>query len=256
VTALHLRKAWQAALIGVLALAALAPAPLAVSELRSGGLVHHLTSGSASSTPAGDAPAVEPADAPQPIVPQPADYAVAIDRAELAAGLRAAAPPADLNPAGETSQSTGAALIPTQVVIPALEIDAPVVAVGLTPWGAMATPARVEEVGWFEPGAAPGVEGTAILAGHRDSPAGPAVFFHLERLAAGDEIHVHRRAGAARLTFRVQRVEVYPYDAAPLETIFGTAAPPGLILITCVGDFSYAEGYTDRVVVYAELATP
>lgn len=244
----------------MLVLAALVPASLAVGDVRPGALVHQLGSGSAAELPADDRPGeptLEPDLAEGGPAPPPAEHiASAYDSAALAADLRAPALSAAVEqPADQPARSAGAELAPTQVVIPALEIAAPVVAVGLTPWGAMATPAQVDQVGWFEPGAAPGLDGTAILAGHRDSPAGPAIFFHLERLKVGDEIQVFRRAGAAPLTFRVQRVEIYPYDAAPLEAIFGAHATPGLILITCVGDFSYAEGYADRVVVYAAIAT-
>lgn len=247
-------------LVGLLLLAALAPASLAVGDVRPGVLVHQLGGGSVAESAADDQPG-EPALEPDlaeggPVPPSAEHVASAFDSAALAAGLQALAPRvAAEQPASDPSQSANAELAPTQVVIPALELAAPVVAVGLTPWGAMATPERVDEVGWFAPGAAPGPDGTAILAGHRDSPAGPAIFFHLERLKTGDEIQVFRRAGAAPLTFRVQRVEIYPYDAAPLETIFGANATPGLILITCVGDFSYAEGYADRVVVYAAIET-
>lgn len=255
----------RAGVLGLLLLAALTPTPLAVGDRLPGALVHHLAVDlhGGVQRPAGAAASVQSTDRADAVVQSVAtapealgsadDVVESVDSIE---GVPSDAPEVGVGPPVPPSQSANVALPPTRVVIPALEVAAPIVAVGLTPWGAMATPERVDQVGWFELGAVPGVDGTAILAGHRDSPAGPAIFFGLERLVAGDQIQVFRRAGAAALTFQVQRVEVYPYDQAPLDAIFGADAAHGLILITCVGDFSYEAGYAERVVVYANLALP
>jgi LPXTG-site transpeptidase (sortase) family protein len=151
--------------------------------------------------------------------------------------------------AGEASASH----VPTRLVIDAIGVDAPITPVGLTPWGAMEAPEQLAEVGWFTQGAAPGATGRAVLAGHRDSIDGPAVFFDLEQLQRGDVVTIYARDGAVRLSYVVYDTELYPLGGAPAERIFGSNGSADLALITCGGDFTWASGYSHRVVIYARL---
>src|SRR5947209_4775978 len=59
--------------------------------------------------------------------------------------------------------------LPTQLLIPAIHVDAPVEQVGTTEDGAMDVPKEWEDVGWFEKGYRPGQSGSAVVAGHLDS---------------------------------------------------------------------------------------
>jgi len=119
----------------------------------------------------------------------------------------------------------------------------------------MAVPSNYTDVGWYEPGPAPGSPGNAVIAGHLDSTTGPAVFYDLEDLKPGDEI-ITTSADGQEFRFLVTTSETYNADDAPLERIFGNAINPQLNLITCDGAFDRSvREYDKRLVVYAELAT-
>ncbi|PPA70127.1 class F sortase [Jeotgalibacillus proteolyticus] len=146
-----------------------------------------------------------------------------------------------------------ASITPAAISIPALNIEAPIIEMGILDDGAMEVPENVDEVGWFKPGIKPGDVGNAVLAGHVDSYDGPAIFFELRSLEPGDEIIVTAEDGEA-LTFSVKALESYPTDGAPIKEIFGPSSSKGLNLITCTGSFNRETGqYPDRLVVYTEL---
>ncbi|WP_082232708.1 class F sortase [Halobacillus massiliensis] len=144
-------------------------------------------------------------------------------------------------------------LTPSQVKIPAIDVDAPIEKVGILENGQMGVPEGTETVGWFEPGTKPGQTGNAVLAGHVDSKKGPAVFFYLDQLAQGDEIIVTDEEGT-ELIYTVQRLESYPANDAPIDEIFGRTDKKNLNLITCTGTFNRQKGtHEERLVVYTEL---
>ena len=144
---------------------------------------------------------------------------------------------------------------PVSIRIPAIGVDARVVAVGLGPDRSMEVP-PVDLAGWYEPGPRPGEAGPAVIVGHVDSRRGPAVFFRLNRLRPGDRIVVGRARGGAR-SFVVERVERQAKQALPVARIWNPTRRPVLRLITCGGSFDRATGhYRDNVVVYANLAEP
>ncbi|PZA22338.1 sortase domain-containing protein, partial [Modestobacter versicolor] len=105
--------------------------------------------------------------------------------------------------------------------------------------------------GWFAAGPAPGETGPAVLAGHVDDRTGPAVFFRLEELTAGDEVRVTGADGQL-VTFTVTRVASYPKDAFATAEVYGPTTGAELRLITCGGTFDRSRrSYTDNVVVFA-----
>lgn len=144
--------------------------------------------------------------------------------------------------------------VPVRLRIPAIGVDAEIEAVEQYRSGRMETPSLVDDVAWYAPGIAPGEIGNAVLAGHLDRIGGaPAVFWKLGKLAVGDDIFV-TDSGGAEYHFRVTGVESYPYDAAPLDDIFGFGIRSRLNLITCRGKWDRAgQTYTQRLVVYSEL---
>ncbi len=142
---------------------------------------------------------------------------------------------------------------PTQVIIPALGVDAPITPSGLNEDRQMEVPDDPFEVGWFSPGTKPGGQGSAVLAGHVDSRTGPAVFFELDQLELDDVIEVIGENGE-QLTFIVTKMTVYPYDDAPIDEIFGYTSDQRLNLITCTGEFDQVERtHRERLVVTADL---
>ncbi|MCK1994665.1 class F sortase [Peribacillus muralis] len=144
-------------------------------------------------------------------------------------------------------------IIPTNVTIPSIDVNASIEQVGLLETGQMAAPSTEDGVAWFEPGSKPGTKGNAVLAGHVDSKSGPAIFYHLKDLEKGDEITIKDKQGTT-LTFVVKKKQSYPRDKAPLNEIFGYSKGRHLNLITCTGTFDRSKGtHQERLVVYTEL---
>ncbi|SDE00364.1 class F sortase [Glycomyces harbinensis] len=144
---------------------------------------------------------------------------------------------------------------PTRVDIPSVDVHAPLTALGLDYRGNFEVPAswRPHEAGWFEPGPTPGEFGPTVLMGHVDTErSGPAVFYPVGRLEAGDAIEVTREDGIV-VSYEVTEVESYAKKRLPYEDVFGIEAAPALRLITCGGEFDRESGdYTENVVVFAE----
>ncbi|WP_416211751.1 sortase domain-containing protein [Microbacterium xanthum] len=96
--------------------------------------------------------------------------------------------------------------------------------------------------------------GPAIIAGHIDSPTGPAVFQRLDELAPGDEIDVEMTGGRT-LTFVVTGAIQSTKANFPTSDVYDNVPAPALRLITCAGDFDRTIGhYTDNLIVFASLA--
>jgi LPXTG-site transpeptidase (sortase) family protein len=145
--------------------------------------------------------------------------------------------------------------VPVRLRIPALNVEAPVVAVGLTEEGAMDSPEGAEDTGWYELGPRPGEQGSAVIAGHSGYRTGPAVFDDLEQLEPGDSIYVIDDAGAT-VEFVVRESREYdPYERP--EEVFTRNEGQHLNLITCTGSWDSAAGtHTKRLVVFADAALP
>ncbi|MFE5026777.1 class F sortase [Streptomyces sp. NPDC056656] len=143
---------------------------------------------------------------------------------------------------------------PDRIRIPSIRVDAPLMGLALTPQGSLGVPPpqRKNLAGWYEAGTAPGVRGTAVVAGHVDNAEGPAVFYDLGALTRGRTIEVDRRDGSVAV-FTVDAVEVYDANAFPDEKVYGAADRPELRVITCGGGYSKQTGYRGNVVVFAHL---
>ncbi|KQX66338.1 hypothetical protein ASD06_07485 [Angustibacter sp. Root456] len=158
------------------------------------------------------------------------------------------APAADFGPVLDRSR-------PVRLRLPSLGVDVtPLVDLALDSRGQLAAPSRFDQVGWYADGPAPGELGPAVLAGHVDSKAGPAVFFKLGALKRGDAVLVTRADGLVA-RFVVDEVGRYPKARFPTERVYGTARHRAeLRLITCGGAFNHRTGhYLDNIVVYAHL---
>ncbi len=144
---------------------------------------------------------------------------------------------------------------PVRLIIPSLAINAPILPVGVDAHGLMEVPTAPGDIAWYQPGATPGQDGNAVLAGHYDWTDGPAVLYRLAELETGDTIIVvdeKRQAWHFTVTVR----NAYPADAFPTDAVFGPASSANINLITCDGVFDTARNaYTDRIVVSATLQT-
>lgn len=137
--------------------------------------------------------------------------------------------------------------------IPRIGVDAPITDLGLNPDGTMQVPSTFTDAGWYAGGPKPGDIGPAVIAGHVDSRAGPAVFYRLRQLGPGDKVTVWM--ASRKVDFVVQRVAEYPKDAFPTSLVYGPVDYPALRLITCGGAFDSSTGhYVDNVIVFARAA--
>ncbi|MEV4680765.1 class F sortase [Streptomyces kurssanovii] len=149
-----------------------------------------------------------------------------------------------------------AAADPVRLLIPAIGVNAPLTRLELNEKGALRPPpaAAPALAGWYGDGATPGENGTAVTAGHVDTPAGRGVFYRLGALVKGDTIDVVRKDRRTAV-FTVDAVEVHDKNDFPDEKVYGDSGRPELRVITCGGDRSAGGGYEGNVVVYATLTS-
>ncbi|MHB9861488.1 class F sortase [Streptomyces sp. YIM S03343] len=147
--------------------------------------------------------------------------------------------------------------VPQRIDIPALGVQAPVVARGLDAQGAVQPPPfdQAGVVGWYAAGTGPGAVGPAVLVGHVDTETRPAVFYRLSTMRPGQRVRVVRDDGKVA-EFTVDDVRVLARDRFDARQAYG-ARQPGraeLRLITCGGVFDRASrSYSANVVVSAYL---
>ena len=140
------------------------------------------------------------------------------------------------------------------LIIPAINVTARVVHVGLDASGNMEAPAGWYDVAWYRYGPKPGYPGSAALAGHLDTDTGaPATFWDLDQLVPGQQI-IFQTASGSQIVFIVEEIATYPWDQVPLDRIFARSGEPRLALITCGGTWSRLHrNYSHRTIVFARL---
>lgn len=157
------------------------------------------------------------------------------------------------DPTGTVAAAGSGDATPVRVTIPKIGVDAGIQNLGLHDSGELAAPTTFEDVGWYADGVAPGDVGPAIIAGHVDGYAGPAVFIDLRTLVPGDEIVVTMSDGSD-LTFDVTGSAQSQKSTFPTSDVYAGVPRPELRLITCAGTFDTAtRDYSDNLIVYAAL---
>ncbi|MDU0367177.1 class F sortase [Microbacterium sp. KSW4-17] len=143
---------------------------------------------------------------------------------------------------------------PVHISIPSIGVSSDLVGLDRGEDGWIQAPADYDAVGWYEKGVLPGEVGPAVIAGHVDSPTGPAVFIDLPRLAPGDTVAVERADGSTA-NFVVTGLQTVEKDSFPTESIYAPTPTPQLRLVTCAGAWDPASGhYVDNLVVTAVAA--
>ena len=143
---------------------------------------------------------------------------------------------------------------PSRLRIPAIDVDTDLQVLGRAPDRTIEVPADPGAAGWWAGGPRPGAPGPAVLVGHVDSRTGPAVFFRLRELAAGDEVFVDRADGTTA-RFIATSLDRYEKTLFPSDLIYYPTLEPQLRLVTCGGPFDPSTGhYRDNVVVFADAA--
>jgi len=132
-------------------------------------------------------------------------------------------------------------------------VSVPLSQLGLNPDRTVQVPTDFAEPGWFRQGASPGQAGSAVILGHVDSYRGPAVFFRLRELQAGDQVEVSRADGTVA-RFTVTTVAKYLKDQFPAQKVYATPGVSTLQLVTCGGQFdTNARSYLSNIVAYTTL---
>jgi sortase (surface protein transpeptidase) len=168
----------------------------------------------------------------------------------------AAPPPAADNRAeGPRAVSTAVRSTPVALHIPAIGVDVPVSTLGLNPDRTVEVPIDFQEPGWFRLGPSPGQVGSAVILGHVDSRSGPAVFFRLRYLNAGDRVDVTLADGTIA-HFEVGAVRMYSKRQFPARQVYGSHGYSALQLVTCGGVFdTRTRSYLSNVVAYTSLVS-
>ncbi|WP_454085093.1 class F sortase [Georgenia sp. Marseille-Q6866] len=144
---------------------------------------------------------------------------------------------------------------PVRVVVPALDADLPVDAVGVAPDGQMEVPEDAARAGWYRFGPSAGAEeGATVIAAHSGSfitAYGP--LRDLVELEPGDRIEVTREDGQV-LEYAVESARLIPKTTIDLSEHFRRDGEHRLVLITCDGVWQDdVQSYTDNTVVTATL---
>lgn len=145
--------------------------------------------------------------------------------------------------------------VPVRIRIPAIQVSAPVMQVGLNADRTVQVPPLAVHnlTGWYKYGPTPGQRGASVILGHVDSVAGISVFYRLKTLHGGDKIYLTLADGKTAV-FAVDGVQVIGKTSFPTSAVYGKLPYPGLRLITCGGSFDSGTGhYADNIIVYAHL---
>ncbi|MEX2246795.1 MAG: class F sortase [Dehalococcoidia bacterium] len=144
-----------------------------------------------------------------------------------------------------------------RLVIPKIGVDAEFTVRVVPGSGQMPNPNGPWDVAWYDfsgwpgLGGVPNQGGNIVLAGHVDYiNVGPAVFWDLHTLAAGDRVQIVLNDGSIA-EYEVVFNKAIGADVAPWEAIVAGTAQESLTLITCGGEFS-AGHYNNRQIIWAQ----
>ncbi len=110
----------------------------------------------------------------------------------------------------------------TGLRIPAIQVDAPVVPVGLDSAGWVDAPPPTMPISraGFTGAVSPGEKGTAVIVGHVDNMREPAVFYGLGALKKGNRVEVQRKDGKTATT--IYGVDVFAKNNFPGDRLYGS----------------------------------
>ncbi|MFD4524195.1 class F sortase [Streptomyces sp. NPDC058470] len=182
------------------------------------------------------------------------------------AGGRAGEQPVTARPgtSGSTSPSSRSSAkathalarsVPVRLQIPAIEVDTPVMRLGLASDGTVQVPPITahDQAGWYEHSPTPGQTGPSVILGHVTvGDYGDGVFRHLAGLQQGDRIEARLENGTAAV-FGVTSIRTVAKADFPTDDVYGDVGRPELRLITCGGTLT-DDGYPDNVIVFAALS--
>jgi len=156
----------------------------------------------------------------------------------------------------ELSSFVGQTIVgpPVRLKIPAINVDAFIEYVGLTPDGAVDVPKNPANAAWFNAGPQPGENGSAVITGHygRWKNGETSVFDNLYKLKKGDKLYVENAKGVIT-AFVVQEIRNYKPDAYAYDVFISSDGKSHLNLITCDGVWdNNVKSYSKRLVVFTD----
>lgn len=155
---------------------------------------------------------------------------------------------------GQTIQNTGQMdpWLPIRLKISKINVDAPVVYVGLTPGGAMDVSKGPYDVAWFKLGPRPGQKGSAVVAGHFGvwKNGAISVFHNLNKLVKGDVVSIQDDKGVS-ISFVVRESRIYTPKADASAVFYSSDGKSHLNFVTCIWD-KVSKTYSKRLVVFTD----
>ncbi len=147
-----------------------------------------------------------------------------------------------------------------RLLIPSIGVDAEFSFKQVPPSGQMPNPNGPTDVAYYDfgqwpgMGGVPGLGGNVVLAGHVDYIRyGPAVFWDLAQVKAGDRIQIRMKDGAV-IEYQVEFNKTFEVGNADWSSIVAATGDESVTLITCGGEFE-AGHYSDRRIVWGRRIT-
>jgi LPXTG-site transpeptidase (sortase) family protein len=140
---------------------------------------------------------------------------------------------------------------PDLLVVPEIELRAPIVPIEIDPDGVLDPPADVHEVGWWKRSAMPGAtSGQTLVTGHTVHTGG-GVMNRLGDLRPGSLVQIQTPAG----TVDYRATKVFVYTKAEVsehkQELFSQKREDGrLVLVTCTGWTGH--DYSSNIIVFAD----
>jgi hypothetical protein len=141
--------------------------------------------------------------------------------------------------------------IPLLLELPTLGVRAKIEPVD-THQGVLTVPDDPASAGWSAGSSLPGAaSGSTVVDGHIDSASrGTGAWWQLSTITAGE--HIIISTAARQVDYRVVALRVFPKDTGIPASVFDSAGPPRLVLISCGGPFDADRGsYLDNIAVFA-----
>ncbi|MBI1886496.1 MAG: class F sortase [Chloroflexi bacterium] len=149
---------------------------------------------------------------------------------------------------------------PLRMIIESIDVDAPVIILGVDENNVPQVPLTGYEVTWYNFSAKPGQGSNAVFSGHVTWDRGPAVFWKLNEVQPGDSIRLITKDGKVLVYQVFNNFYVDPNDPNATKVMYPTDRDV-LTLITCGGTWlpnpsePFGGEYTHRTIVRAKLLT-
>jgi LPXTG-site transpeptidase (sortase) family protein len=150
---------------------------------------------------------------------------------------------------------------PLRLVVESLEVDAPVIEMGVDDQGIPHVPYNGQDVAWYSFSSPPGAGSNAVFAGHINWEGARGVFADLDDLRLGDTIRLISEDDSEYVYEVFANFAVDPYDSDSLKVMSPTPTDT-VTLITCGGSWipdpseRFGGSYTNRTIVQARLMEP